>query len=96
MKSYGGSFSTYKEIGRVKGVIGKNRGTESKYFQYNPNIMFRRNAIALDQHLWNNVMFRLTDAELSRVGVKDGNFVDQHGRVLMFRGINSVIKRFPW
>ena len=33
---------------------------------------------------------------LSPIHVQDGNFVDQDGRVRMFRGINSVIKHYPW
>ena len=28
--------------------------------------------------------------------MKDGNFVDESGRIMMFRGINSVIKHYPW
>ena len=35
-------------------------------------------------------------AGLSPIGVHNGNFVDPDGRVRMFRGINSVIKHFPW
>jgi len=38
-----------------------------------------------------------TALQLPRVGVKDGMLVSKDdGRTLMFRGINSVIKRFPW
>ena len=33
---------------------------------------------------------------LSPIHVHEGNFVDQDGRVRMFRGINSVIKHYPW
>jgi len=35
-------------------------------------------------------------AALSPIHVRDGHFVDQSGRVRLFHGINSVIKRFPW
>ena len=34
--------------------------------------------------------------DLSPVSVHNGNFVDRDGRVRMFRGINSVIKHYPW
>jgi len=33
---------------------------------------------------------------LSPIHVDNGNFVDREGRVRLFRGINSVIKWFPW
>merc|ERR1719481_1515601 len=33
---------------------------------------------------------------LSQIYVKDGHFVDEHQRVVLLRGINSVIKHFPW
>ena len=35
-------------------------------------------------------------AALSPVHVEGGHFVAEDGRVMMFRGINSVIKREPW
>ena len=35
-------------------------------------------------------------SSLSPIQVQDGNFVDRDGRVRMFRGINSVIKHYPW
>ena len=37
-------------------------------------------------------------ATLSRIHVdpESGHFLDEHGRVRMFRGINSVEKGFPW
>merc|ERR1712215_384721 len=35
-------------------------------------------------------------SELSSIHVENGYFVDQEGRVRLFRGINSVIKGFPW
>ena len=33
---------------------------------------------------------------MSKIHVENGNFVDEDGRIIMLRGINSVIKRFPW
>ena len=33
---------------------------------------------------------------LSPIHVHDGHFVDEWGRVRLFHGINSVIKREPW
>merc|ERR1712227_1025544 len=38
----------------------------------------------------------LSASKFSPIYVKDGNFIDQDQRVRMFRGINSVIKHFPW
>ena len=35
-------------------------------------------------------------SDLSKIYVKDGQFVDLDGRIRLFRGINSVIKHFPW
>ena len=35
-------------------------------------------------------------SDLSQIYVKDGQFVDLDGRIRLFRGINSVIKYFPW
>lgn len=37
-------------------------------------------------------------ARLPRIHVdpSTGHFMDSHGRVVLFRGINSVIKHFPW
>jgi len=37
-----------------------------------------------------------SSSRLSKIYIKDGNFVDEEGRIILFRGINSVIKRFPW
>jgi len=37
-----------------------------------------------------------TKSDLPRIRIKDGDFVDDHGRVLIFRGINSIIKHYPW
>ena len=39
-----------------------------------------------------------TALELSRIRVdgKTGHFLDEHGRVRLFRGVNSVLKRPPW
>ena len=39
-------------------------------------------------------LFLLSD--LSKIYVKNGQFVDLDGRIRLFRGINSVIKFFPW
>jgi endoglycosylceramidase len=33
---------------------------------------------------------------LSRIKIKGNRFVDEHGRVILFRGINAVEKSFPW
>lgn len=42
-------------------------------------------------------LFGVSRANLPRVKVKDGMFVSQDdGRTLLFRGINSVVKHFPW
>merc|ERR1712110_1256168 len=38
----------------------------------------------------------LASSDLSQIYVKDGQFVDLDGRIRLFRGINSVIKHFPW
>jgi len=38
----------------------------------------------------------LVASELSSIHVENGHFVDEDGRVMLFRGINSVIKHFPW
>ena len=35
-------------------------------------------------------------SDLSKIYVKNGQFVDLDGRIRLFRGINSVIKFFPW
>jgi len=35
-------------------------------------------------------------SELSPIHVENGHFVDEFGRVRLFRGVNSVIKHFPW
>jgi len=35
-------------------------------------------------------------SELSSIHVENGHFVDSDGRIRLFRGINSVIKHFPW
>ena len=35
-------------------------------------------------------------SDLPKIYVKDGQFVDLDGRIRLFRGINSVIKHFPW
>ena len=37
-----------------------------------------------------------TTSDLPKIYVKDGQFVDLDGRIRLFRGINSVIKHFPW
>ena len=37
-----------------------------------------------------------SESPLSKIYVKDGQFVDLDGRVRLFRGINSVIKHDPW
>ena len=37
-----------------------------------------------------------SSSDLSQIYVKDGQFVDLDGRIRLFRGINSVIKHFPW
>ena len=42
------------------------------------------------------VSLALSQPALSPIQVQEGNFVDQDGRVRMFRGINSVIKKYPW
>ena len=39
---------------------------------------------------------RYFPSDLSQIYVKDGQFVDTDGRIRLFRGINSVIKKFPW
>ena len=33
---------------------------------------------------------------LSRIQIRDNHFVDEYGRVTLFRGINAVQKTFPW
>eukprot|EP00092_Neocalanus_flemingeri_P008290 GFUD01008936.1.p1 GENE.GFUD01008936.1~~GFUD01008936.1.p1 ORF type:complete len:562 (-),score=130.38 GFUD01008936.1:42-1727(-) len=38
----------------------------------------------------------LVSSDLSSIHVENGHFVDEDGRVMLFRGINSVIKHFPW
>ena len=37
-----------------------------------------------------------TSTPLTSIHVDSGHFVDEHGRVRLFHGINSVIKGFPW
>merc|ERR1712131_419018 len=51
--------------------------------------MFTRNIFLL-------TFISLSASKFSPIYVKDGNFIDQDQRVRMFRGINSVIKHFPW
>ena len=43
-----------------------------------------------------SILLDLLFSELSSIHVENGHFVDKDGRVMLFRGINSVIKHFPW
>merc|ERR1712142_408734 len=45
--------------------------------------------------VFTNFVF-LVRSKLSPIHVENGNFVDTDGRIRLFRGINSVIKDFPW
>ena len=43
-----------------------------------------------------SILVQTSASDLSKIYVKDGQFVDLDGRIRLFRGINSVIKHFPW
>ena len=42
------------------------------------------------------ILVQTSASDLSKIYVKDGQFVDLDGRIRLFRGINSVIKHYPW